>query len=38
VFMGYFGVSQRNLMFSLMSTVNFYYVINKLIILVSGSH
>jgi hypothetical protein len=38
VFVGYLGGNQRNLRLSLFLAVNFYYVINKLIILISDSH
>jgi hypothetical protein len=38
----YYGVSEvterRNLKFHLISVINFYYIINKLIILISDSH
>jgi hypothetical protein len=37
-FWGYLGGISRNLRFSLFSVVIFYYVINKLIILVSVPH
>jgi hypothetical protein len=35
---GVFGVTLRYLRFYLITTVNFYYIINKLIILISGLH
>jgi hypothetical protein len=38
VFLGYLGGTWRNLRFHLISVINFYYVINKLIILVPGPH
>jgi hypothetical protein len=38
VFVRYLGGIGRNLKFSLISIVNFYYVINKLIILISDPH
>jgi hypothetical protein len=33
-----FEISERYIRFSLISTVDFYYIINKLIILVSNPH
>jgi hypothetical protein len=38
IFLGYLRGTWRNLMFHLISVINFYYVINKLIILLSDSH
>jgi hypothetical protein len=38
VFIAYLRGTWRNLMFSLISVVKFYYVINKLIILVLDLH
>jgi hypothetical protein len=38
VFLGYLRCVWRNIMFLLISAINFYYVINKLIILVPNSH
>jgi hypothetical protein len=38
VFLVHLGGNQRKLIFLLISTVNFYYVINKLIILVPINH
>jgi hypothetical protein len=38
VFLGYLRGTWRYLMFSLISAVNFYYDINKLIILIPGPH
>jgi hypothetical protein len=38
VLVGYLEGTWRNLRFPLILVVNFYYIINKLIILVSGPH
>jgi hypothetical protein len=38
VFLVYLRGNWRYLIFLLISVINFYYVINKLIILVSGPH
>jgi hypothetical protein len=38
VFLGYLRGTWRNLKFLLISTINFYYVINEMIILLSDSH
>jgi hypothetical protein len=38
MFLGYLRGNWRYIMFPLISAIDFYYIINKLIILVSGSH